>query len=917
MKKREGGEAARCEDSRSTATPADRRGDAAGASRSPLTVSIIINTYNRASSLENTLQALQRQNYFPFEVIVVNGPSDDGTEELLDRHRAWIRVGTCQDRNLSVSRNVGISMARGDVVAFLDDDAVPDENWLRELVPAFEDPEVGGACGVIFDHTGYHAQYQNVTCTRLADANLERTTALPDLSFPFTANFPHLMGVSAFRRNVLHDVGGFDEEYDYFLDETDLCVRIVDSGYRLAHVDGAYVYHYSRPSHLRNANRVILNWYPIIKNKIYFCCKNALGQGYSFEAVSQSVRRRVQEARDSLEWSVREDGLDPAVLKSFQEDVKRAWEVGLAHGLNQPRRLMDSEAAEQARGPVAYDALGSKPGTFLPVPTILPAAEKLTICLLSKAYPPTGVGGIATFTVALAQGLAEIGHIVHVLTRSPYGHTTVEFEHGVWVHRVVVQDHPYTVPAQLRAAPHIWNYSQSMLEEKDRLARFHPVDIVVAPLWDSEGIAFVVDGSCPVVTTLHTPFRVACASNDWAAADENEKQFHEALVSAEEHVLTHSTGISANSRAVIDTIRRYYGIDCATGQHVVIPHGIDPPPLTPAFERHTGIMALFVGRIEKRKGVDTLLATVPVLCEKHPEVRFCIAGEEVDPAIRMAFLERHKGRAFLERVEFLGQVPDRRLESLYASCDLFVAPSRYESFGLIYLEAMRYGKPVVGCRVGGVVEVVDDGVSGFLVEPDDPPALQTALESLLADPERRRRMGQAAKTAFLERFTRRQMVEAAAQYYQHILTLDCNSPNRLRFTPWSFCIPHSERIAGRCRIPLGERDGFIVYGPYLTLRPGSYSALFDCSIETPACVHLGFALEFDVTVSWCGRTFSLQAAAVSDFRPGETRRLLVPLDFRQPDRHTLVEFRIRSTQKLPGALLTFGSVTVRPQDPLQ
>src|ERR1700738_297745 len=113
----------------------------------PLTVSVVINTYNRAASLAVTLQSLRRLNYPHFEVIVVNGPSTDGTLELLNAMRSLIRVGGCSERNLSISRNVGIEMAGGALVAFLDDDAVPDEDWLNDTVSAFDCEEVGGAGG--------------------------------------------------------------------------------------------------------------------------------------------------------------------------------------------------------------------------------------------------------------------------------------------------------------------------------------------------------------------------------------------------------------------------------------------------------------------------------------------------------------------------------------------------------------------------------------------------------------------------------------------------------------------------------------------------------------------------------------------------------------------------------------------------
>ncbi|MGA2720212.1 MAG: glycosyltransferase family A protein, partial [Candidatus Acidiferrales bacterium] len=114
-----------------------------------LTVSVVINTYNRAASLDATLRSLRRLNYPRFEGIVVNGPSTDNTMDVLRAHASSTRVGTCSDRNLSVSRNVGIDMARGDLVAFLDDDAVPDENWLNDAVDAFDSEEVGGVGGFV------------------------------------------------------------------------------------------------------------------------------------------------------------------------------------------------------------------------------------------------------------------------------------------------------------------------------------------------------------------------------------------------------------------------------------------------------------------------------------------------------------------------------------------------------------------------------------------------------------------------------------------------------------------------------------------------------------------------------------------------------------------------------------------------
>jgi glycosyltransferase involved in cell wall biosynthesis len=95
-----------------------------------------------------------------------------------------------------------------------------------------------------------------------------------------------------------------------------------------------------------------------------------------------------------------------------------------------------------------------------------------------------------------------------------------------------------------------------------------------------------------------------------------------------------------------------------------------------------------------------------------------------------------------------------------------VAPSIYESFGLIYLEAMNYAKPVIGCRSGGVPEVIDHGQTGLLVEPQDPAALAEAIVSLLQRPGRLHEMGIAARKRLLEEFTYVQMARRFAQAYR-------------------------------------------------------------------------------------------------------------------------------------------------------
>jgi glycosyltransferase involved in cell wall biosynthesis len=121
-------------------------------------------------------------------------------------------------------------------------------------------------------------------------------------------------------------------------------------------------------------------------------------------------------------------------------------------------------------------------------------------------------------------------------------------------------------------------------------------------------------------------------------------------------------------------------------------------------------------------------------------------------------------------VRFLGEVPEDKLNALYQSCDLFVAPSLYESFGLIYLEAMNFAKPVIGCRAGGVPEVVNDGVTGRLVDPNSPKQLAEAIVALLRSPRTLYEYGMAGRQRLLDYFTHVHMARSFERIYRRVLS---------------------------------------------------------------------------------------------------------------------------------------------------
>lgn len=177
-----------------------------------------------------------------------------------------------------------------------------------------------------------------------------------------------------------------------------------------------------------------------------------------------------------------------------------------------------------------------------------------------------------------------------------------------------------------------------------------------------------------------------------------------------------------------------------------------PPAVHPAADRRT-LDVLIVGRMaaaERYKGHDRLLAIWRDVVAAVPSARLVIAGDGDDRA-RLETVARDAGLG--DRVQFTGFVSRQALESLYANAALFAMPSRGEGFGLVYLEAMAHQLACVGSTLDAAGEIVVDGETGVLVDPDDTSAVARAVVDLLRDESRRRAMGCAGRRRVEARFT--------------------------------------------------------------------------------------------------------------------------------------------------------------------
>jgi len=217
---------------------------------------------------------------------------------------------------------------------------------------------------------------------------------------------------------------------------------------------------------------------------------------------------------------------------------------------------------------------------------------------------------------------------------------------------------------------------------------------------------------------------------------------------------------------------------------VVIPPGVDlsrfyPIPADEA-KAYIGVppcdrVLLFVGRIEPLKGLDVLIQAIALLRRQGIEVCLTVIGGDPEPPPDLRDEEMKRLQSICQQhgltdlVAFLGRRSQDTLPYYYSAAEAVVVPSHYESFGMVALEAMACGTPVVASQVGGLAFLIQDGVTGFTVPVDEPQALAQRLAQLLSDEELRRRMGKQA-AEFARQYSWELIAQRILQLYQEVVS---------------------------------------------------------------------------------------------------------------------------------------------------
>ncbi len=382
----------------------------------------------------------------------------------------------------------------------------------------------------------------------------------------------------------------------------------------------------------------------------------------------------------------------------------------------------------------------------------------MRIAMVTWEYPPRIVGGLAVHCKGLAEGLVRNRHEVNVIT---VGYDLPEYENinGVNVYRVKPISHP-----------HFLTWATFMAEEMEKKLGILGVDnydVIHCHDWMAHFVGANLKHACkmPYVQSIHSTEIGRCGG----LYSDDSKAIHtiEYLSTYEScQVITVSHSLKEEICSIFNT---------PEDKVRVVYNGINPWEFDINmsleerinFRRSIGVqddekMILFVGRLTYQKGVEYLIRAMPKILERH-NVKLVIAGS----GDMRGYLEdlcyqlgvRHK-------VIFLGFVSGEMLKKLYKSADVVVIPSVYEPFGIVALEAMAAGTPVVVSSVGGLREIIRHEYNGVWVYPKNPDSIAWGVDRVLSDEEFKNYIVNNAKKDVYEKYSWDNIAKETVEVYK-------------------------------------------------------------------------------------------------------------------------------------------------------
>ncbi len=389
------------------------------------------------------------------------------------------------------------------------------------------------------------------------------------------------------------------------------------------------------------------------------------------------------------------------------------------------------------------------------------ARASYRILMLSWEYPPQTVGGLARHVHDLSCSLAALGDEVHVITCPVSSRGIYSLYRGVHVHRI---------RPELLTSNDFMNWvgqmNNGMAELAGKLVEvFGPFDLVHAHDW------LVVEASKQICDQMKLPLVATIHATEYGRNHGLHTDLQKHIHSLEQELTEQATLLIGCSRYMCQEIARLF--KQSTDKIAVIPNGVDPKNILPDREKLLSRSGrdkniLFLGRLVPEKGVQILIEALPTIIQKAGPVKLYIAGKG---PYQQELAEQAKSLGVADQVHFVGFVNDEDRNKLLDQCDVAVIPSLYEPFGIVALEAMAAGLPVVVSDTGGLHDVIEHGIDGYCVPPGDAAMLAHYITELINNPELAQHFTRQAKRNVAVKFNWRQIASDTLKVYAKAIAI--------------------------------------------------------------------------------------------------------------------------------------------------
>lgn len=374
------------------------------------------------------------------------------------------------------------------------------------------------------------------------------------------------------------------------------------------------------------------------------------------------------------------------------------------------------------------------------------------MCLVME-WHPSSVGGVQAHVRDLAVWLSRRGFTVSVISRR-VGLADLRFQEseGYYIVDSLIPLDYILVPPDPRSI------EDAIVKLKPDVVHSHHI-FTLTPLF---ALKVASELGIARVATNHTLFLAHDFRTFWSIAS---------LLLPTRYYLEYAQAVISVSKVADEFVESIMGVDFKA-RRFIIPNAVDTSKFTPPAREPEDDIVLFVGRLVYRKGLHVLVKALQRIRSRDFKL-YVIGGGYMELPVKILA----KAYGVEDRMKLLGVVSERDKVELYRRAKIVVVPSIFnESFGIVALEAMASGRPVIASRVGGLEDVVVNGETGILVEPGSEEQLAEAIETLLGDEGYRRRLGANARRLIEEKYSWDAIIDRIIDVYNYTVTLEDTTP---------------------------------------------------------------------------------------------------------------------------------------------